>query len=88
MLSKDQYKSKVLPFSFIIRKKECHFTNLIQDREEYMRSIKLNWRRRTIIFIVNCKQKLIIIIRMRDELINWNKNISDMSKKFRILIGK
>ena len=48
-----------------------------------MKNIKLNWKRRIIIFVVNCKQKWILIARMKDELINWSEIIPDVSKKFR-----
>jgi hypothetical protein len=62
VLFEDLYKLKVLTFSFINTKKECHFTDLTQGREEHVKNIKLNWRRRTTIFVVNYKQKLILII--------------------------
>jgi len=65
-------------------KKECHFAGLIQGREEYVKNIKLSWRRRNIIFVVDCKQKLIVIVRMRDELINWREIIPGVSEKFKI----
>src|SRR2546421_10528733 len=79
-----QYAVDSFHFSFIITKKECYFAGLIQGREEHVKNIKLSWRRRTIIFVVNCKQKLILTARMKDELINWSEIIPGVSKKFKI----
>src|SRR3954471_22121999 len=80
--------SWLIPILFYNHKKEWHFGGLIQGREEHVKNIKLSWRRRTIIFVVNCRQKLILIVRMRDELINWSEIIPGVSKKFKISIGR
>jgi hypothetical protein len=49
-----------------------------------VKNIKLSWRRRIIIFIVNYRQKWILIVRMRDELINWNGIMPDVSRKSKL----
>jgi len=84
VLFENLYKSKVLLFSFIITKKECHSADLTQGREEHVKNIKLSWRRRTIIFVMNCRQRWILITKMKDELINWSMNMLDVSRKSKL----
>jgi hypothetical protein len=49
-----------------------------------VKNIKLSWRRKIIIFVVNYRQKWILIVRMRDELISWSEIILGVSKKFKV----
>jgi hypothetical protein len=53
-----------------------------------VKNIKLSWRRKIIIFVVNCKQKLILTVRMKDELINWSEIIPGVNRKSKFSIGK
>src|SRR2546421_12463824 len=80
-----QYAVDSFHFSFIITKKECHFAGLIQGREEHVKNIKLSWRRRTIIFVMNCKQKLILTAKMKSRSGSWNVNVFVVNKKSKLL---
>src|SRR5436305_6709911 len=70
---------------FYNHKKEWHFRGLTQGREGHLKNIKLSWRRRTIIFIVNCKQKLIVTAKMKSRSESQNVNVFIVNMKFKLL---
>jgi hypothetical protein len=53
-----------------------------------VKNIKLSWRKRIIIFVMICRQRWILIARMKDELTSWSEIIPGVSKKSKILIGR
>ncbi|PKK55378.1 hypothetical protein RhiirC2_802561 [Rhizophagus irregularis] len=56
-IEKDYRERVSSPIPIYNHKKEWHFGGLIQGKEEHVKNIKLSWRRKTTIFIVNCKQR-------------------------------